>query len=259
MFRSTIWLQVKRTSRVFSVGAALVASAALFAGCGDGHEMDCLKSTGKVVTERRDLEAFQVILAYDNVDVTLVQDAETYAEVRAGKNLQEDIELRVENGALVIHNTSRCNWVRTYDTPREVTIHLPRLHDVFLRGQGNIRTAGSFRADTLFCHLVGAGNFDLDISSEYVNLDMYELGDIALRGRADEFTMVVGGSGTLRASGLQTKRCYFRFNHDSNGDAYVTATDFLGGTNAGAGTLFYQGKPSQTDINVTGKGKVLPN
>lgn len=258
MFRSTIWLQVKRTSRVFSVGARL-AAAALLAGCGDGHEMDCLKSTGKVVTERRDLESFQVILAYDNVDLTLVQDTETYAEVRAGKNLQEDIELRIENGALVVHNTSRCNWVRTYDTPREVTVHLPRLRDVFLRGQGNIRTAGRFRADTLFCHLVGAGNFDLDISSDYVNLDMYELGDISLRGRADEFTMLVGGSGTLRASGLQTKRCYFRFNPDSNGDAYVTATDFLGGNNAGTGTLFYQGPPAQTDLRVTGKGKIVAN
>ncbi|TGE15421.1 head GIN domain-containing protein [Hymenobacter elongatus] len=257
MFRSSIWSQVKRTARVYSAGTGLAAAALGVAGCGDGHEMDCLKSTGKVVTERRDLAAFQVILAYDNVDVTLVQDAATYAEVRAGKNLQEDIELRVENGALVIHNTSRCNWVRTYDTPREVTVHLPKLHDIFLRGQGNISTASNFRADSLFCHLVGAGDYDLDITSQYVNLDMYELGNINLRGEADEFTMLVGGSGTLYADGLQTKRCFFRFNADSEGNARVRATEFLGGINAGVGTLFYQGAPLKTDIKVTGKGQVV--
>ncbi|TGE29086.1 head GIN domain-containing protein [Hymenobacter metallicola] len=257
MFRTAIWPQVKRTSRVFRVGVILAATATLFAGCGDGHELDCLKSTGKVVTERRALAEFQVIMAYDNVDVTLVQDAETYAEVRAGKNLQEDIELTVENGALIIHNTSRCNWVRTYDTPREVTLHLPRLQDLFLRGQGNIRTARTFRADRFFCHLVGAGNMDLDIISPYVNLDMYEIGDIHLRGQVDEFTMLVGGSGSLYASGLQAKVCNFKFNHDSNGNAYVRAGEFLGGTNAGTGTLFYQGNPPRTDLKVSGKGKIV--
>ncbi|UOQ70323.1 head GIN domain-containing protein [Hymenobacter cellulosilyticus] len=256
MFESTIWPQVKRTTRVFSVGLVAAALGLLFGGCGEGHEMDCLKSTGKVITERRELESFEVITAYDNVDVTLVQDAETYAEVRAGKNLQEDIELRVEHGELTIRNTSRCNWMRTYDTPREVTLHLPRIHDLFLRGYGNMRTAGNFRADTLFCHLVGAGDYDLDITSEYLNMDMYELGNYHLRGRADDFKLLVGGSGSLYASGLLSQRCSFTFNHDSDGDAHVTTSDYLGGTHAGTGTLFYYGKPQQTGIKLTGKGKV---
>ncbi|PJJ59687.1 head GIN domain-containing protein [Hymenobacter chitinivorans] len=258
MFRSTIWPQVKRPCRVLRVGA-FAAGALLLGGCGEGHETDCLKSTGKVVTERRELASFEVITAYDNVDVTLVQDAETYAEVRAGKNLQEDIKLRVEHGELVIRNTSRCNWVRTYDTPREVTLHLPRIHDLFVRGYGNLRTAGNFRADTLFCHLVGAGDIDLDITSQYLNMDMYELGDFRLRGRADDFHLLIGGNGSLYASGLQSRECYFTFNHDSNGDAHVTTTNYLGGTHAGTGTLFYQGTPLSTGISLTGKGKVVNN
>ncbi|WP_167856775.1 head GIN domain-containing protein [Hymenobacter aquaticus] len=235
----------------------MAATAALLAGCGKGHELDCLKSTGDVESERRELAAFQTVIAYDNVDVTLVQSAQTYAEVRAGENLLEDIELTVEHGQLTIRNTSRCNWMRTYDTPREVTLYLPRLRDVFLRGQGNVRTAGTFRTDSLFCHLVGAGDYDLDLSSKYVNLDMYELGDINLRGQTNVFTLLVGGNGSLRASGLQAQQCYFRFNHDSNGNAYVQARDFLGGTNAGTGTLYYAGNPPQTDIRVTGKGQVV--
>jgi hypothetical protein len=257
MFRIAIWPQVKRTSRVFSVCAGMTMLAPLLTGCGEGHETDCLKSTGKVVTERRELSAFQVIAAYDNVNVTLVQDTETFAEVRAGKNLQADIELTVTNGELVIHNTSRCNWARTYNTPREVTLHLPRLHDVFLRGQGNVRTAANFRADTLFCHLVGAGDFDLDITSSYMNMDMYELGDITLRGRADDFHLLIGGNGSLYARDLQTRECYFTFNHDSNGNAHVRASNYLGGNNAGTGTLSYLGTPLQTGITITGKGKAV--
>ncbi|WP_324671105.1 GIN domain-containing protein [Hymenobacter sp. GOD-10R] len=194
-----------------------------------------------------------MVTAYDNVDLLLVQDTATYAEVRAGKNLQEDIELKVQDGQLTIRNTSRCNWIRTYDTPRELTLHLPRLTDLFLRGQGNVRTVGNFRADTIFCHLVGAGDFDLDLTSTYLWLDSYELGDIDLHGRATEVHYTLGGSGSLRAAGLQTHTFFFKSNKGSNGDAHILVSQSLAGTHAGTGTLYYTGSPT---LNLAGSGKV---
>ena len=253
MFWRNIWPQVSGPQPLLRGIVSLAAFLPLLSGCGDGHETDCLKSTGKVVTERRELAPFRVVIANDNVDVLLVQDTATYAEVRAGKNLQEDIELQVQNGQLTIRNTSRCNWVRTYDTPRELTLHQPRLTDVFLRGPGNVRTAGNFRADTLFCHLVGAGDFDLDITTDYLWVDSYELGNIDLHGKASEVHYTLGGSGSFRASGLQTRDFYFLSNKGSTGDAHVMASNFLSGTHAGSGTLYYTNTPS---VNLLGVGKV---
>jgi hypothetical protein len=229
------------------------------AGCAKDHEGDCFKSTGSIITERRALPPFQGIATYNNVNVTLVQDAtgEPYAEVRTGENLQEDIELTVENDRLIIRNTSRCNWVRRYDTPREVTLHVPSIRDIALLGAGNIRTGGNFRADTVFFHLVGAGDYDLDMTSDIIFLDMYELGDVRLRGTAEELSLIVGGLGSIRATELQTNRCFFELTHNSDGSAYVTASDIVGGTHAGTGTLYYSGRPTTTDIRVTGKGKVV--
>jgi len=252
MIRVVLRPQVNGLRWVLSIGALL-----LLAGCGKGHETDCLKSTGSITTERRDLPAFAQVFAYDNVDVQLVQDADTYAEVQTGKNLQQDIELTSSGNQLIIHNTSRCNWVRRYDTPRVVTLHTPRVHDVFLRGQGNLSTVGNFRADTLFFHLVGAGDATLNVTSQYMNMDMYELGNVTLLGSVTELLSVVGGSGSLDASGLQNRRSYFRFDRFSDGDARLFPTDALGGTHAGTGTLYYQGQPAYTDIQVTGPGKVV--
>ncbi|GAB2477682.1 hypothetical protein GCM10011375_19690 [Hymenobacter qilianensis] len=229
-------------------------------GCAKDHEGDCFKSTGSIVTERRALPPFQDLVTYTNVDVTLVQDttlAEPYAEVRTGKNLQEDIELQVEDGRLTVRNTSRCNWVRRYDTPREVILHVASIHDVALLGAGSIRTAGNFRVSTVFFHLVGAGDYDLDLTSDIVYLDMYELGDVRLRGAADELSLIVGGLGSVRATDLQTKRCFFELTRSSDGSAYVRASDVVGGTHSGTGTLYYSGNPAATDIRVTGKGKVV--
>ena len=238
------------------LGLGLGAALAL-AGCSKDNEAGCFTSTGRVVTERRALPPFRQLTTYDNVQVTLVQDLETYAEVKAGKNLQEDIRLTVENGHLTIRNTSRCNWMRRYDTPREVTLHLPRLHDVWLWGQADIRTQGPFRADTIFFHLTGAGSYNLNLQSRYLWLDQYELGDIRVQGRADELHLTVGGKGSTYAQGLATRTASFQTNPFSTGNAHLAPTDRLSGIHGSLGTIFYRPAPTlRVEVQMTGKGKM---
>ena len=246
------WFGVWRALARAGFGLALTVGLST---CGPGHGTDCIKSTGPIITQRREVAPGLVtVSAYDNVDLRLVQDAQTYAEVRAGENLIDDIEITRKGDALEIANTSRCNWARSYDTPREVTLHLPRIDNLFLRGQGNVSTVGPFVQDQAFCHLVGAGDFDLNFQVRYLNIDQYELGDFNLRGTVEELNFTVGGSGRLFAQGLAVKRCYFRMTRDSDGDAHVRAADAVAGLVAGNGTLYYGGPPAFTDIKVTGKG-----
>ncbi len=237
------------------LGFGLVAAASL-GSCGPGHGTDCIKSTGPIITQRREVAAGLVtVTAFDNVDLRLVQDSLTYAEVRAGENLIGDIEFTRKGDALEIANTSRCNWARSYDTPREVTLHLPRIINLFLRGQGNVSTVGPFVQNRAFCHLVGAGDFDLNFRVRYLNIDQYELGDFNLRGSADELNFTVGGSGRLFAQGLALKSCYFNMTRDSDGDAHVRPTDVLDGLVAGTGTLYYTGNPPTLGVRITGTGR----
>ena len=243
---------VLRALRRAGLGLGLMAGLTT---CGPGHGTDCLKSTGTIVTQRREVAAgFDEVTAFDNVDLRLVQDTETYAEVRAGENLISDIELVRNGNRLEISNTSTCNWARSYDTPREVTLHLPHVTSVFLRGYGNGSTVGEFVQDTIFFHLIGAGDYDINVKAKQLFLDLYELGDLTVRGSATEMNFTLGGSGRLFAQGLALKRCYFTMTRDSDGSAHVRATDAVAGTVAGTGTLYYGGPPATTDIRVTGKG-----
>ncbi|MFD2786398.1 GIN domain-containing protein [Hymenobacter rubripertinctus] len=237
--------------------AAILALAGGLSACDKGNEAGCFTSTGNIVTERRVLAPFHVLTTYDNIAVVLVQDTATYAEVRAGKNLQDDIRLEVSGSELVVRNTSRCNWVRRYDTPREVTLHLPHLTDIYLRGQADIRTQGAFRQDTIFPHLVGAGDFHLNLLSRYVGLSQYELGDIYLSGATDELHHILGGSGSLYAQGFPLRNAYLQTNFDSNGNMHLRPGRLLAGTHAGTGTIFYSAPTSlQQLLKVTGKGKL---
>ncbi|MDB5270679.1 MAG: hypothetical protein JWP58_3719 [Hymenobacter sp.] len=236
------------------IGLGLVLLAGL-STCGSGHGTDCLKSTGTIVTQRREVDAGLVtVTAFDNVDLRLVQDAQTYAEVRAGENLISDIVLTRKGNALEINNTSTCNWARSYDTPREVTLHVPRILNVFLRGQGNTSTVGQFAQDTIFFHLIGAGDMDLNVKARQLFLDQYELGDMTVRGSTEGMNFTLGGSGRLFAQGITPQRCYFNLTRDSDGDAHVRASEALAGTVAGNGTLYYGGAPTFTDIKITGNG-----
>jgi hypothetical protein len=236
-----------------------MALAASLSTCGPGHGTDCLKSTGSVVTQRRDVDPGLVtVSAYDNVDLRLVQDTQTYAEVRAGENLISDIVLTRKGDALEIANTSTCNWARSYDTPREVTLHLPHITNVFLRGQGNGSTVGEFVQDTIFFHIIGAGDYTINVRAKQLFLDQYELGDMNVQGSAEEINFTLGGSGRLFAQGITPRRCYFRMTRDSDGDAHVRATDVVDGIVAGTGTLYYGGRPTTLGIQITGKGAAKP-
>jgi len=231
----------------------------LLTTCGPGHGTDCLMRTGDIVTEHREVPAdILQVTTFDNIDLKIVQDTETYAEVRSGENLLADITFTLKGNSLEIANTSKCNWARSYDVPREVTLHVPRLNSIRLNGVGNISSVGAFQQDTLFIHLLGAGDMAMELQCNYLNMDMFELGDMTLRGTAEEFSWMLGGNGRLFARDLQTRRCYFKTTRDSNGDAHVRGQDIVGGNVEGTGTVYYAGNPTATDFHIKGPGSVKP-
>ncbi|MET4106366.1 DUF2807 domain-containing protein [Hymenobacter sp. UYP22] len=252
-----IRVQVSGPGRVLRGLLLTGLTTLLLPACSKENEAGCFTSTGSIITERRSLLPFRVLTTYDNVQVTLVQDAETYAEVRAGKNLQDDIRLEVKGDELLIRNTSRCNWVRRYNTPREVRLHTPRVTSTFLRGQADVRTEGLFSQDTIFFHLIGSGDYRLNLHSQYVGMSQYELGDMYLTGSSQELHHTLGGSGSLHAADFPVQNLYLRTNFDSNGNLHARATGLLAGTHAGTGTIFYTlPTPTQLELKTTGKGKV---
>jgi len=234
--------------------AALLAAGLLPAACGPGHDADCLKSNGDVVTERRAVDRrLRAVLVYNNVDLTIVPDTTTYAEVRAGEHVIQNIEFSTPSGPqqLVIKNTSRCNWVRSYDTPREVRLHIARSQtnfDIEQYGYGLITNEGQWAQDTLYLRQWSTGDFTLNVRSTYLYLDSYDAGDITLRGTAEDFHPNFGSTGFLFASGLYARYCFLYTYPEWQGDIHVRTSGYLGGTLNGTGRLFYTGSPATIDL-----------
>ena len=237
----------------------LLAGGLTLAACGAGHEADCLKSNGPVTTQRRAVaRGLTNVALFDNVDLTIVPDTATYAEVRAGENVINDITFEYQGPRrLLIRNTSRCNWVRSYNTPREVRLHLPYLKDLEQRGHGQLTNEGLFRQDTLFVHSSSTGDISLNVSCWFLFIDLYDAGDMTLRGTAEEFNTYLGSNGFLFASALTARHCYFHTYPTWVGEAHVRATQNIGGVLDGTGTLYYSGNPSFVDPQGKNPGRLV--
>jgi hypothetical protein len=243
--------------------AAPLAAGLLLAGCGPDHDTDCLKGNGDVVTERRVVDRrLRTVAVYNNVDLTIVPDTATYAEVRAGEHVIQDIEFSTPGGPqqLVIKNTSRCNWVRSYDTPREVRLHVAphqTSFDIKQYGYGLITNEGQWAQDTLYLRQLSTGDFTLNVRSTYLYLDSYDAGDITLRGTAEAFQPNFGSNGFLFATDLDAHYCYFYTYPAWQGDMHVRSHGNLGGTLNGTGRLFYAGNPSLVEVKGPSAGRAF--
>jgi hypothetical protein len=233
------------------------------AGCQKGHDTDCLKSNGPVTVQRRAVDRrLRNVVVYNNVDVTIVPDTATFAEVRAGENMLDNITFATPGGPqqLIIDNTSRCNWVRSYDTPREVRLHVaPSItrFSIEQRGYGLITTEGQWAQDTLLLSIVSAGDINMDVRSRYLYTDHYDAGDMTLRGTAEEFHPNMGSNSFLFASGLDTRSCYFLTYRDWIGDMHVRCHGNIGGRFNGTGRFYYTGNPSFIEVNGPNKGNIF--
>src|SRR5688572_20402713 len=91
------------------------------AGCQKENQFDCFKSTGKTTTVTRPLSAFNSLRLQDDAQVILVQDSNSFVEIKGGTNLTDNILTEIKNQELTIRNINKCNWVRSYKPEITVT------------------------------------------------------------------------------------------------------------------------------------------
>ena len=234
---------------------SLLYPSVFLTACQKENAWDCVKSTGPIKTEIRYVDSFRTLRIFDNVEVNVVKDSVHYVEVTAGKNLLENIQTEVKNGELSLRNINKCNWVRNYDKPLKIRIHVQKIRDVFHDGDATLSSENLFPADTLFLHITGAGDTDLELQTESVWLDMYELGEVRLRGNNNYLTAFILSMGSLKAEALQTKEAYLKIT--DQGQGFLQVSQLLTAEINGPGNVFYRGSTPQIKTFGNGSGQIL--
>ena len=230
----------------------------LFYSCKKENRCDCIKRTGKIITEVRDLPAFDRIFTEQDVDVYITEDTYSEVKVEAGENIAPLIETVVENGQLIIRNKNRCNWARSYNKPLNVYIKTPGLTYIHSNGSGNIKSLNTITVDSFDVRTEGAGNIELIVNNTKVVSHIYGIGDLTLNGFSDQHYASIGGSSFLYSAGLNTNfifiqsyttgTCYIKtagllmYRIDDKGDVYCSGnpTSVQQVANEGTGKLYLQ-------------------
>ncbi|MDY0102430.1 MAG: head GIN domain-containing protein [Lentimicrobium sp.] len=218
---------------------------------------DCYTNTGPQETVMREVGVFHTIELYDNVNLVLTQGNSFQIMVEGGANILSAIKTEVVDSMLMIHNTMKCNWVRSYD--REITVYatVPVIRELIYEGSGDVSTEGQIKLDSLQLSIWGgAGSFTLDLDVKNLKLALhYGTADVTVKGKALITTIFANSFGPFYCSELISNITYVRNSGTNN--CYVYARHILEVEIPSVGDVYYSGDPYDIKMNVTGSGKLI--
>ncbi len=219
---------------------------------------DCLKSTGTVVTEMRELPDFNRLEVFDNINIFIHFGETPKAEVEAGSNLLNLIETVVDGETLFIRNSNKCNWVRSFEVPINIHLTCTNLNEIVARGVGNIETIDTINSDALLVEQwesSGTVKLRLNTSEVYLKSNTGPA-DFECSGSTDYLYAYSSSYGIFRLEELTSSDAFIW--NKGTGDIYVNASNSLEIFLDYTGDVYYTGNPETLNITATNNGQAIP-
>ena len=244
------------TNRICLAGLILLAVFLGIFSCKKSGA-DCFTSSGTVIKEARIVTDFDTIIARENIDIILTQDTVNSVVVEAGEKIIVGIKTVTDNRQLVIDNTNTCNWVRSYDKPLNVYVHVKNLRKIYYLSAGNITSTNVLTPESFLLDVWG-GCGSIDLSLNVIQGFIYEhmgTADITVRGRAVYNSVVLGDFGFLQLKDLKTDFTYV--SNTGTNDCYINVVKYLDATIRSIGNIYYTGKPDTVHAYISGAGHLI--
>lgn len=238
----------------------LLIGISLFS-CKKAENRTCFKSTGKTTEKRVDLPTYKKLWLNKKLDYTLVQDDSNYLIIKGGENLVNFVKWEMyEDLSLKISNLNKCNFLRDLSHLILVEIHFTSLVDIQYEGSGYLNNKDTLQFNNFNFLIVDAnGTMDLNLKSNYLSADITEgSGDFKLSGETNDAFFSSRNNGYYHAENFKVKNS-LKISNKSAGSGYINANQCqLSGFISGEGNVYYSGTPNSINVEVLGKGKLIP-
>lgn len=238
-------------------GIFLFSMASFFTSCGEDGSLNCMKSTGEVISEIRQINDFTEVDVERRFEVTLVPDNQNYVVITAGENLMSGIETKFENGKLTIQNNNKCNWMRSYKVPVKAEIHFKKLNRITNYGTGTIKTLTPIVNDSLILEFWNsASSAVIEVNNSFVStIQHVGPNDITLSGTTNHLASYGNDLAVLVADSLKADLAVVYWL--SQKDASVQANQFMLSEIESDGNVYWSGT-GEIQKNITkGKGRLI--
>ncbi|MDB5933424.1 MAG: hypothetical protein JWQ01_768 [Massilia sp.] len=206
------------------------------------------------------------------IDMTLRQGALPSLVVRGEQRLLANIETVTGNdGTLHIRPTG---MVLFHRQPLQVTLVLPSIEDVAVRGSGDstingfsgdridvrLTGSGSLKFNGRFRHvraeIHGSGNLEMNGgSSDKVEVTLAGTGNMTVVGSSKQFKVEQAGTGDIYARHLTAEEVTLKMA--GTGDAAVTAQKAVTVVLRGASDVVVYGSPAERNVDSHGSGDIV--
>lgn len=218
----------------------LIASSCVLAFPFDGFA-----GNGKVVTRVLPATGFSAVRNMTSAKVLINRGAGASAKVTVDENILEALDIRVENGTLIVA-TKPGKSIYHY-TQFTVNATLASLTEAGIYGSGDILVSDRFSGNRVQLSILGSGDISGTFDYAELSASIMGSGDIDIAGAADRFSGTIAGSGDIHGDSFSAKGAAATIN--GSGSCTIRVDEALEARIYGSGSVYYYGSPAISQID----------
>ena len=237
----------------------------IFLSCNSESALDCFQATGKIERrEYKNLDGFKKILIFKRVKLIFKQAPVQKVFVETGKNLFNEIRVRVEDSILKVSDRNSCNLVRNEVT--KVIVLSPDIREIQNSSGLTVENLGEINYESLTLISVDPevdgefqkdGDFNLDsLNVGFLGISANGVSRFYLKGKAFSCNYnIADGDVRIDASELECSKV--EFFHRSTNKLIIKPNDTLRGVITSLGDVICLSRPDVIEVEERYVGKLI--
>lgn len=234
--------------------------------CNGDNVPDCFQNSGTIVQQEFELETFDKVIVYERIQLIVKDESTQEVVVETGEYLFNDIEVKVENGTLILKNNNSCNLTRNYGITK-VYVSSPNLTEIRNSSGLTVSSDGvlNYSNLTLVSEDFNAtyvthtdGDFNLEVNCNRIDIVFNNLSRVFISGFVNN--LFIGFySGDARFEGANLVAQNIDLFQRSSNDMIVNPQQSLTGEIRGTGDIISLNRPSVVDVVEFYTGRLIFN
>lgn len=235
----------------------------LFLIFGCSKPSDCFESAGNEVKKEFSIASFDKIKVYKGLNLVITQGTTQKIEVKTGENLIDNIEVKIENGLLILKDNSSCNWVREYG---QTTIYVttPTLTDIICKTEKTISSNGILTFPILRLNATdltdgaATGDFNIQIDNNQLVIETNNVANFYISGKTKDLqASFYEGNGRIEAANLLADN--INVYHRGSNDMILNPQIKMTGKMVSTGNIICKNPNVINEVLALFEGKVIFN
>ncbi|MCV9929105.1 DUF2807 domain-containing protein [Flavobacterium sp. LS1R49] len=175
-------------------------TALLFASCNFTNNLKSIQGSGKVTTEKRNIQGdFKNISVENAIDLVIEQSDKTEVTVEADDNLINGITTKVEGNTLVI----KCDYNSFSNVKsKRVIVKMPNIDKIEASSASSVKSQNILRGEDISLEASSAATMDLNIESDAITCETSSASSISIEGKALKLKASSSSASSINAKNM---------------------------------------------------------